>query len=317
MIDFKYFYKKIIEEKSLSNLIEKIPKKINIIKKNLKKDWLEVLNKIPLIKPQYIHLVHNITAYNNKISHKKILKIKSLLKKFSPWRKGPFFIYNIYIDAEWRADFKWNRIKNYIPSLNNKLILDVGCNNGYYMWRMLGCGARLIIGIDPNQIFLFQFEAIKKLLFDNQNIHFLPIKIENMPVTKAFDVVFSMGVLYHQKSPFSHILNLKNQLNKNGELILETLVIKGNKQTVLTPKKKYAGMSIWFIPSISTLIIWLKKCGFKNIKMVNCLYINYIEQRNTEWANKSLFEYLNPQKKNKTIEGHETPMRAVFTAKNK
>ena len=45
-----------------------------------------------------------------------------------------------------------------------------------------------------------------------------------------------MGVLYHRASPFDCLLQLKNQLTKGGELILETLVVDGDENTVLVPK---------------------------------------------------------------------------------
>ncbi len=63
------------------------------------------------------------------------------------------------------------------------------------MWRMIGAGAHLAVGIDPTQLFLCQFEAVRKLLGNDQRAHLLPLGIEQLPALKAFDTVFSMGVL--------------------------------------------------------------------------------------------------------------------------
>lgn len=320
MVNFNNFYQLILKNTLLSHLIETIPSEINNIKykDNNIKNYSKIIKKIPNIVPENVDLINNVSAYNKKINVKKILIIEKLLKKLNPWRKGPFFIYNINIESEWRSDWKWNRIKPYISSLQNKSVLDVGCNNGYYMWRMIGCGASFVIGIDPNQLFLYQFEAIKKLLSNNQKIHLLPLKLEQLPKTNAFDTVFSMGVLYHQRSPFDHILNLKKQLVKNGELILETLVIKGNEKNVLVPETSYAKMNnIWFIPSYLALKKWIKKCGFKNVRIVNYSRTSTEEQKSTSWTNKrSLSKFLNPNNDQKTLEGYPSPFRAVIIANN-
>ncbi|MGS9064263.1 DUF1698 domain-containing protein, partial [Salmonella enterica subsp. enterica serovar Infantis] len=79
--------------------------------------------------------------------------------------------------------------------------LDVGCGSGYHLWRMIGACAHLAVCIDPTQLFLFQFEAVRKLLGNDQRAHLLPLGIEQIPALKAFDTVLSMGVLYHRRSP--------------------------------------------------------------------------------------------------------------------
>ncbi|MCF1540680.1 DUF1698 domain-containing protein, partial [Escherichia coli] len=76
-----------------------------------------------------------------------------------------------------------------------------GCGNGYHMWRMLGEGAYQVMGIDPSELFLIQFEAVRKLMANDQRIHLVPLGIEQLPELQAFDTVFSMGVLYHRRSP--------------------------------------------------------------------------------------------------------------------
>ncbi|MGZ5585250.1 MAG: DUF1698 domain-containing protein, partial [Methylobacter sp.] len=76
-------------------------------------------------------------------------QLESQLKTLSPWRKGPYNLFDINIDTEWRSDWKWNRLKDHIAPLEHRLVLDVGCGNGYHCWRMLGAGAKMVVGIDP------------------------------------------------------------------------------------------------------------------------------------------------------------------------
>ncbi|MGR9014551.1 MAG: DUF1698 domain-containing protein, partial [Gammaproteobacteria bacterium] len=71
------------------------------------------------------------------------------LKALHPWRKGPYNLFGIHIDTEWRSDWKWNRLKDHIAPLEHRMVLDVGCGNGYHCWRMLGAGAKTVVGIDP------------------------------------------------------------------------------------------------------------------------------------------------------------------------
>lgn len=239
------------------------------------------------------------------------------LKSLVPWRKGPFRFSKTLVDTEWRSDFKWQRIAPHID-LNNKRVLDVGCGNGYYGFRMLGAGARFVLGIDPNWLFLHQFLAFKQYAKDLP-IWQLPWALEQLtPNLQWFDYVFSMGVLYHRKAPFEHFSQLKDALNPEGTLVLETLVVDGDAQTVLVPKDRYAQMrNVWFLPSIAALTLWLERAGFKNIRCVDVSYTTVEEQRRTEWMPyQSLSDFLDPADCSKTIEGYPAPQRVVLLANN-
>jgi tRNA (mo5U34)-methyltransferase len=74
--------------------------------------------------------------------------LRSVLLQLHPWRKGPLEVGGVMIDSEWRCDMKWNRIAGALD-LRGHTVLDVGCGNGYFGWRMLGAGAECVIGIDP------------------------------------------------------------------------------------------------------------------------------------------------------------------------
>jgi tRNA (mo5U34)-methyltransferase len=234
-----------------------------------------------------------------------------------PWRKGPFKLFDLEIDTEWRSDWKWDRIEPHIQPLDNRLVLDVGCGNGYHCWRMLGCGAKRVIGIDPSAKFIFQFSAIKKYAGLELPIDILPLGIEDIPEKMAsFDSVFSMGVLYHRRSPMDHLRELRELLRPGGQLILETLVIEGGNGSSLVPEGRYAKMpNVWFLPSPETLISWLCKQGFVNAKIIDVTATSTQEQRRTDWMTfESLDNFLDSHNKSKTIEGHPAPIRAAVIA---
>jgi tRNA (mo5U34)-methyltransferase len=251
------------------------------------------------------------------LSAEQQAQLKADLMMFHPWRKGPYDLFGIHVDTEWRSDWKWERLKDHISPLKYRTVLDVGCGNGYHCWRMLGAGAKRVIGIDPTLISVMQFHLIKKMYGESAPIDVLPVGIEQLPFgMKAFDTVFSMGVLYHRRSPIDHLLELREALKSGGELVLETLVIEGGLGGTLLPKDRYAKMrNVWFLPSCETLISWLERCGFKNIRLVNVCKTTIEEQRTTEWMTfYSLPNFLDPHNPDLTCEGLPAPMRAIVIA---
>lgn len=242
--------------------------------------------------------------------------LEQALKGLIPWRKGPFELFGVHIDTEWRSDWKWARIAPHLD-LRGKRVLDVGCGNGYYQWRMLGAGADCVIGVDPNWLFFCQFLAMKHYLPELPAWH-LPLALEELPASlEGFDTVFSMGVLYHRRSPIDHLLELKDCLRKGGELVLETLVVAGDAQQVLVPEDRYAQMrNVWFLPSVAALELWLRRAGFVDVRCIDVSVTSVEEQRSTEWMRfQSLPEFLDPQDRSKTIEGLPAPRRAALLAR--
>ncbi|HHZ71217.1 MAG TPA: tRNA 5-methoxyuridine(34)/uridine 5-oxyacetic acid(34) synthase CmoB [Methylococcaceae bacterium] len=244
--------------------------------------------------------------------------LKEKLHVFHPWRKGPFNVLGIPIETEWRSDWKWDRLKAALTPLCNRLVLDVGCGNGYHCWRILGEQAKMVVGIDPTLVNVMQFQAIRKL-YGEAPIYVLPLTLEQLPPSLAlFDTVFSMGVLYHRRSPIDHLQALRSCLRPGGELVLETLVTEGDCYHVMMPGERYAKMrNVWFLPSCEALILWLKRCGFKNVRLIDVSQTTVDEQRRTEWMTfNSLQDFLDPDNQDLTCEGMPAPRRAIIIANN-
>ncbi|MFT4811562.1 MAG: tRNA (mo5U34)-methyltransferase [Marinoscillum sp.] len=289
--------------------------------------WLDALEGLPAVESVAIDLQQDcIQLSSNSITHASNIKVKTGLQQLGPWRKGPFQFFDTHIDTEWRSDWKWQRIAAHLAPLEGRTILDVGCGSGYHMWRMLGAGAYRVIGVDPSRLFLAQFQAFKQYAQQGQqqpglnkslNIDLLPLKMEDVPrPLKAFDTTFSMGVLYHRKSPIDHLAELKDTLKPGGQLVLETLVIEGEVGDVLMPEDRYAQMrNVWFLPSCDTLLLWARRAGFKNPRIVEKNVTSLDEQRSTDWMQyQSLTDFLDSDDKTKTAEGYPAPLRATLIA---
>lgn len=319
MIDYSSFYN-YINESQLRKYESYFKQKIDDAfgTNNDISKWQNVINSFPQITPTQINITKSTINIGNSddCPKEENIRLRKSLMELHPWRKGPYNLFGNFIETEWRSDWKWDRFKEHISPLQNKKVLDVGSGNGYHCWRMLGEGAKSVIGIDPFMLSLFQFNAINHFIKSN-SLWLLPLKMEEFPEqTRFFDTVFSMGVLYHRRSPFDHLYELRDALHSKGELVLETLVIDGKLGEVLVPEGRYAQMrNVWFIPSTLTLESWLKKSGFKNIRLVDVTPTTTEEQRKTDWMKfDSLSDFLSPSDSSKTIEGYPAPKRAIFIA---
>ena len=296
--------------------------------------WVDAINGLPEISPSAVNLdtdtIRIGAAPDCSPSQRETMRRQ--LQRLLPWRKGPFNLFGLEIDAEWRSGMKWRRLQDSIAPLSGRTVLDVGCGNGYYGWRMLGAGAERVVGTDPTLRYVMQQRAVAKYLPD-ACFDILPFTLETLVADTTdssaaeagsnlaasllpaggFDTVFSMGVIYHRRDPENHIHDLLKFLRPGGELVLESLVIDGKYGDVLQPRERYARMrNIWAIPSIATLKNWLSATGLTSIKVADISVTTPAEQRVTGWTfEQSLADFLDPQNPRLTIEGYPAPKRAI------
>jgi tRNA (mo5U34)-methyltransferase len=321
MIDYQPLYNALIDAKAdawVKILPQQLASALNSSRHGNLEQWQAVVEQLP--KLTATHRILNADEVqigrSDNLPEADRMELESQLKVLNPWRKGPYNLFGIKINTEWRSDWKWNRLKHHITPLNHRLVLDVGCGNGYHCWRMLGAGAKMVVGIDPLLLNVMQFQLVRKL-HGEAPVYVLPFGIEALPYgLEAFETVFSMGVLYHRRSPIDHLMELRDCLQPGGELILETLVIDGKLGEVLLPEQRYAKMrNVWFLPSCKTLMSWLKRCGFKNIRLIDITQTSIEEQRSTEWMPfHSLKDFLNTENPQLTCEGLPAPKRAIIIA---
>lgn len=280
--------------------------------------WQAALDNLPTLPTT--HKIYDVSRVSigkaSEIRSTDKRQLNDSLMELHPWRKGPYELFGLHIDSEWRSDWKWDRLAAHLPNLIGQNVLDVGCGNGYHCWRMLGCGASYVLGIDPSVKFLIQHHAINRYARETR-FDLLPLASEHLPEDLAyFDTVFSMGVIYHRRRPQNHLTELSNAMVSGGNLVLETLIVDEAPNGLLVPESRYAQMAnVWFIPTVSRLTEELAKADFINIRCVDINETSTNEQRSTDWMTfHSLENYLNPSDSAKTIEGYPRPKRAIFIA---
>ncbi|EAI1457017.1 TPA: tRNA 5-methoxyuridine(34)/uridine 5-oxyacetic acid(34) synthase CmoB [Campylobacter jejuni] len=243
-------------------------------------------------------------------------EILAIAKELKPWRKGPFKIDDLFIDTEWQSFIKFNILKPFMNEISQKCVADIGCNNGYYMFKMLEFNPAKLIGFDPSIKYRLQFELINALA--KTPIKYELLGVEDLPnYGLKFDVIFCLGVIYHRSDPIKMLKDLKAGLNKNGVVFLDTMYIEDEREIALVPNKTYSKIpNIYFVPSINALKNWCKRAGFKEFEVLATKKTDENEQRKTEWIDSfSLENFLDPKDKNLTIEGYEAPKRVYIRIK--
>ena len=236
-------------------------------------------------------------------------------KMLMPWRKGPFQIGNTFIESEWKSYIKYNLLRPHFD-LKDKRVADIGCNNGYYMFRMQEDEPKLLVGFDPSPLYKTQFDFINH--FVKSDIVYELLGVEHLPIyDEKFDIIFCLGVLYHRSDPVAMLKALYRGLDKKGEVILDTFYIDGDEEMALCPETTYSKIpNIYFVPTVKALKNWCLRAGFDDFEVLEQSVTDTNEQRKTKWiAGESLENFLDPNDSSKTIEGYSAPKRVYVRLK--
>ncbi len=239
---------------------------------------------------------------------------RDLAYKLIPWRKGPFRLFDLELDAEWRSDAKWDRLAAELPDLKSKLVADVGCNNGYYLYRICAAGARHAIGFDPTLKYWLQYQLLAAHA-PPLPISFLPLGWQALTdVRDTFDVIFLMGINYHEANPLDLLHTCRSALKPGGLLVCESVTVPSEEDLEIFPAGKYAGIGgVYAIPTPSALKRQLLSAGFQNVTIQHTARMTDAEQRRSEFSpHKSLADFITEN--GTSIEGYPPLHRAALFA---
>ena len=282
--------------------------------KNIKPYW-EAISALPTPQNVQIRLGDTVEMLPDNLTDEDEKFIYNTAKLMHPWRKGPFQVSQTFIDSEWRSNIKYNVLRPHF-NLKDKVVGDIGCNNGYYLFRMMEDNPKRLIGFDPSAITFCQFKFLDYFLQSGITYELLGVEhVEHYE--HQFDVLFCLGVLYHRADPIGMLKSLYKGLNEGGELILDTFMIDGEDEVSLTPRNRYSKMgNIYFIPTINALKNWCLRAGFQEFEVLDIVKTEHDEQRKTEWIeSQSLTDFLDENDQNKTVEGYPAPKRVYIKAK--
>lgn len=272
--------------------------------------WSKLLTSLPNVELSSSELKTEVSISLNWTSEQKRVT-ENLLLDLIPWRKGPFNLGGIDIDTEWRSNLKWERFLSLGLSLEGKKVLDVGAGNGYYAFRMLGERAREVICLEPNLTHVIQFLSINHFL-KKEEVKVIPKRLEQLTPEPNFDIIFSMGVLYHQRNPSDHIKLLSSNLKPKGKLVLETILsFEGSEMEI--KNGKYANMpNVWYLHDANGIKDIAHQHGLKVSAYTKGHVTSSNEQRKTRWMPFKSFSDAINIKTGKTLEGYSLPKRSFF-----
>ena len=272
--------------------------------------WLSTLDRLPEIHPVQSHFGDVIQiGSSTDLRANTHDTLDHAIESLKPWRKGPLNLFGHEIDAEWRSNLKWDRMSACVE-WDAKRVLDIGCGNGYFGFRALEAGARSVLGLDGYLLYVLQ-AALVNWFVRSTNI-VVPLRFGGDAVNSEFDIVLSMGVIYHQRDADAHLQALFERCQPGGQIVLESIVADED----FIPAERYAGMrNVHLVPSVNTLKTKLRNVGFTNPMLIDVSATTIDEQRKTRLMPfRSLSDALDPSDHSLTVEGLPAPKRAILVA---
>jgi tRNA (mo5U34)-methyltransferase len=180
--------------------------------------------------------------------------------------------------------FKWDQIAPHIPAdLSGLRVLDIGCNAGFYSFRLAERGA-FVTGIDVDDHYLRQARWASKRFGLSDRVLFRRGSVYEMAaLEETFDIVVFMGVFYHLRYP---LLALDGLATLRPRLMIFQSLTYGDPQAVVQtdgarfqdrsrledagwPKLAFIETEFsgdptnWWVPNRAGILALLRAAGFR------------------------------------------------------
>jgi tRNA (mo5U34)-methyltransferase len=120
----------------------------------------------------------------------------------------------------------WRYVRDVLPDVRGKTVLDIGCNGGFYSLELKRRGARRVVGIDVDERYLAQARLASEILGLELELH--RMSVYQVPeLGERFDVVLFMGVLYHLRHPLLAIDLIREHVA--GDMMILQTMVRGSR----------------------------------------------------------------------------------------
>jgi len=170
----------------------------------------------------------------------------------------------------------WEKVAPLLPDLGGKRVLDVGCNDGFFVFECRRRGAKAVVGIEVREHFFDHAVLVNGLLgLDGIDLHLMNA-YEVGEALGTFDVTLALGLIYHLKNPF---LFLERVASITSTIIVETAVRNSNEDLRNRQRGRASPPSVefiqnppselnpeggpnWWMPNTECVCALLRVCGF-------------------------------------------------------
>jgi len=194
-------------------------------------------------------------------------------------------------------------ISRFVKKNKIKSVLDIGCSTGKLIRELKKDNKNLkLYGVDIDK------SLIKQAQINNPNINhdnFWIDDLSNLKSKSKFDLILCFGLLQFIKNPFKILDKLKNNLNKNGVIIISTQNfffnfvsfndISANFLSKVSnlKNKKFFKISNTFLKSNKTAVNNYFNFEYDNKEVLNSLYLNDYFKNNSKTLSYMYTDYYN------------------------
>ncbi len=214
-------------------------------------------------------------------------KLQTFVREQSFWYQNIYLGHGIFSMGQTTSiqETIWSKIKPAFPAdLQEKSVLDVGTNAGYFALQAKLLLAKKVTGIDVVPMFLEQAKFIAAIY--DKEINYVLLDAENVAsLNEVFDLVFFTGILYHLQNPLRALMEVSKILR--DAIVIESEIIPNSEKNLLlvrqgggadlSLKECRSGFmkfcesselnddpSNWWIPDTECVLAMLRVAGFKH-----------------------------------------------------
>jgi tRNA (mo5U34)-methyltransferase len=171
----------------------------------------------------------------------------------------------------------WESVSELLPSLEGKRVLDVGCNDGFFLFACRRLGAKEVVGVEVREHYYDHAVLVNRLLdLGGITIHLMSA-YDVGEALGQFDVTLALGLIYHLKNPFLFLERVS--AITTSTIIVETAVRNSNDdlrnrelERIGAPCMEFIenppsdlnpeGGPNWWVPNTECVSAMLRVCGF-------------------------------------------------------